>query len=633
MADPIRKIRGIRTPLQQNTFVGRTSQGDGDAEMVPFDDVVTALNIGTDELSNVTATAPNDGDLISYDDASGKWIYTAPAGGGTFLSLTDTPATFTGQALKETRVNAGETALEFFVPPSVGATVANAFHIQDQKSSGTDGGTSSAATVHTRDLNTTITNTITGASLAANQITLAAGTYDIWAEAPAHDVTRHRLQLYNITDAAIEILGGSSHIGSGDNAVTGATLRGQLTITGSKVFELRHYTQSAKATLGLGVATSDGNVEVYANVLIRKVVGTTGAATQLNDIDDVNVPAPSDKNLVQWDNGTSKWIDAKLQVSATDKLLGRSTAGAGDVEEITLTAAGRALLDDANATAQRATLNVDVAGTDNSTDVTLAGALDYLTLSGQEITLGAIDLDADVSGVLPIASGGTGATGASGARINLGLGSAAVEDIGTSGANVPLLDGANTHSADNTFSAKIISDDLTDASSTTLAAIQTDGGIAAAKKIVAGQGIYLGGVVAANLLDDYNGAGSWTPGVDGGTVSITSVTLGKATGEYVKIGNMVVVRFEIILTAITIGAGSGSFRITNLPFTPNGNTFVPVAGFMLNWASGKPIAGVALTGTTTAQFYRDVGGTAVATIQIGELTGNEDFRGSMAYFV
>lgn len=50
---------------------------------------------------------------------------------------------------------------------------------------------------------------------------------------------------------------------------------------------------------------------------------------------------------------------AKMQhVSATDKLLGRSTAGAGDVEEIPCTAAGRALIDDADAAAQRTTLNV-----------------------------------------------------------------------------------------------------------------------------------------------------------------------------------------------------------------------------------------------------------------------------------
>lgn len=49
----------------------------------------------------------------------------------------------------------------------------------------------------------------------------------------------------------------------------------------------------------------------------------------------------------------------KIQdVSATDKVLGRETAGAGVVEEIACTAAGRALLDDANAAAQRTTLGL-----------------------------------------------------------------------------------------------------------------------------------------------------------------------------------------------------------------------------------------------------------------------------------
>ena len=49
----------------------------------------------------------------------------------------------------------------------------------------------------------------------------------------------------------------------------------------------------------------------------------------------------------------------------------------------------------------RSTLGVDAAGTDNSTNVTLAGSLDYITISGQEITRNAIDLTADVTGILP----------------------------------------------------------------------------------------------------------------------------------------------------------------------------------------------------------------------------------------
>jgi len=53
------------------------------------------------------------------------------------------------------------------------------------------------------------------------------------------------------------------------------------------------------------------------------------------------------------------------------------------------------------ASGARAALGVDAAGTDNSTDVTLAGSLNYITISGQEITRNAIDLAADVTGTLP----------------------------------------------------------------------------------------------------------------------------------------------------------------------------------------------------------------------------------------
>lgn len=53
--------------------------------------------------------------------------------------------------------------------------------------------------------------------------------------------------------------------------------------------------------------------------------------------------------------GTSV-VSVKPRLSATDRLLGRSSAGAGPAEEITCTAAGRAILDDADAAAQRVTL-------------------------------------------------------------------------------------------------------------------------------------------------------------------------------------------------------------------------------------------------------------------------------------
>ena len=75
---------------------------------------------------------------------------------------------------------------------------------------------------------------------------------------------------------------------------------------------------------------------------------------------------------------------AKLQNVGTSVLLGRTTSGTGAVETL-------------SASEARTLLNVDTAGTDNSTDVTLAGSRDYLTLSGQAITVGEIDISDDTN--------------------------------------------------------------------------------------------------------------------------------------------------------------------------------------------------------------------------------------------
>ncbi|HBW8876201.1 TPA: hypothetical protein MFN52_005234, partial [Klebsiella quasipneumoniae subsp. similipneumoniae] len=72
-----------------------------------------------------------------------------------------------------------------------------------------------------------------------------------------------------------------------------------------------------------------------------------------------------------------------------------------------------------------------------------AGTIQYNSLYG---TANKPSLSGDVTGTLPLANGGTGATTAAAARTNLGLGSSAVYNIGTSGANIPLLNTANTFS-------------------------------------------------------------------------------------------------------------------------------------------------------------------------------------------
>jgi hypothetical protein len=91
---------------------------------------------------------------------------------------------------------------------------------------------------------------------------------------------------------------------------------------------------------------------------------------------------------------------AKIQdVSATDRLLGRSTAGAGVVEEITCTAFGRSLLDDATASAARTTLGLGTIAT--------AASVDYLPIGGGTLT-GTATISAAAGAILNLtATGGT----------------------------------------------------------------------------------------------------------------------------------------------------------------------------------------------------------------------------------
>ena len=156
--------------------------------------------------------------------------------------------------------------------PNTPAPAKHYILIIDEKSAGTGGGTFTAGAWQTRDLNTVKTDTGSHASLSNNQITLAAGTYEVEISCPACAVNSHKARLYNITDSTTALVGTTEFAYSGMYTFqTRSFILGVLTIDEPKVFEVQHRCSSTRKTDGFGKAANYDEVEVYTVAQFYKV--------------------------------------------------------------------------------------------------------------------------------------------------------------------------------------------------------------------------------------------------------------------------------------------------------------------------------------------------------------------------
>lgn len=262
----------------------------------------------------------------------------------------------------------------------------------------------------------TATKIGTGAIVAAKMATDSVATASIIAL----NVTEAKLAASAVTEAKIAT-GAVTVTKIADTSITYAKLNvADNVFPGAKLVDasitaVKLGTDSVSTAKVIDLAITTGKLAANA-VTTAKLA--TGAVTETEIATDAVTTAKLINDAVTY---------AKIQnVTATDKILGRATAGAGDVEEITCTAAGRALLDDADAAAQRTTLGLGTIATQSAGAVAITGGtisgVSSLTsttssLGNATITAGTITGITDIT----VADGGTGASDASTARTNLGV--------------------------------------------------------------------------------------------------------------------------------------------------------------------------------------------------------------------
>lgn len=145
-------------------------------------------------------------------------------------------------------------------------------HVRDEKTAGTAGGDFNSGAWRTRTLNTVMTNTISGASLSSNQVTLPAGTYDIKARGPINGTKQTKSRIYNTSDAADALIGATGYSHSANDTFDDVLVWGRITIASSKTFELQQWCDTTVTTNGFGLpANIDSKVEVYAEFWAEKV--------------------------------------------------------------------------------------------------------------------------------------------------------------------------------------------------------------------------------------------------------------------------------------------------------------------------------------------------------------------------
>jgi hypothetical protein len=225
-----------------NVGTARTNLGVSQTGMDP------AYNLKTNNLSDVASVAT----------ARTNLGVTATGADATYLKVANNLSDVANAATARSNLGAG-VAIQYA-------------QFQEKQNSGTGSSTAfSATTWSQRVLNTTVVNTIAGASLGSNQITLPAGTYRlsfIGASNVAGSNGEYRSRIRNVTDSTTINSGNGSLVTAGTGGPP-TLVQAVFVLAGSKVIEIDSWVSAGTATGGIALTT--GDAEIYSDVLIEKI--------------------------------------------------------------------------------------------------------------------------------------------------------------------------------------------------------------------------------------------------------------------------------------------------------------------------------------------------------------------------